>query len=386
MRGGWLSTTTSSWMTPELDALRVAARDFLAVEAEPHQLRWREQHAVDREFWRTAGKAGLLCLSLPEEYGGGGGSLAADIVVLQEQYRIGETGWGNMVHSGIVANYLHRFATEQQRQRWLPGMASGDLVGAVAMSEPGAGSDLRGITSRAVRSGDGWLLSGSKTFISNGSQADLVIVAAKTESGRASSSISLFVIETADCPGFRRGGILDKMGQPSADTSELFFDDVRVPAEQVLGEIGGGLRLLMQELPRERLLIGVAAVSVAEAAVAQTIQYVKERTAFGAPLWDLQSVRFELAECATLVRVGRAFLDNCIDQHLCGNLDAATASMAKYWLTDMQGQVIDRCLQLFGGYGYMAEYPISRMYIDARAQRIYGGANEVMKDLIARSL
>lgn len=372
-------------MTPDLTALRSAARSFFAAKAEPHQLRWRVQHAVDRDFWREAGGAGMLCLSVPEEHGGGGGTLAADIVVLQEQYRTGETGWGNMVHSGIVANYLLRFGGDEQQQRWLPGMASGDLVGAIAMSEPGAGSDLRGITTRATATGDGWSLSGSKTFITNGSQADLVIVAAKTEPGRA-GGISLFVVETAGAPGFRRGRVLNKLGQPSADTSELFFDDVQVPARNMLGEPGNGLRMLMGELAQERLLIGVVAVAVAEAAVREALAYVKQRHAFEAPLWDLQHVRFELAECATSARVGRAFLDDCIQRHLGGELDAATASMAKYWLTDMQGAVLDRCLQLFGGYGYVSEYPIARMFVDGRAQRIYGGANEVMKDLISRSL
>ncbi|MFC8128265.1 acyl-CoA dehydrogenase family protein [Streptomyces sp. NPDC057302] len=356
----------------ELDLLRETTRKFLAAQVTPDA-----DQLVDREVWRKAGELGLLCCSIPEEYGGGGADFDADLAVFEEQARAGDTGWGNFVHSGIVAHYLLAYGTEEQKQRWLPGLASGELVGAIAMTEPGAGSDLRGIRTKAVRDGDDFVLSGSKTFITNGGSADLVIVAARTGEG-----LSLIVVTE----GIRRGRVLDKLGMHAADTSELFFDDVRVPTANLLGAEGRGLSQLMRQLAQERLIIGVMAVTVAERAVAETVAHVKERRAFGEPLIKLQNTRFELAECATLARVGRVFADSCVERHLRGELDAATASMAKWYLTDVQCQVIDRCLQLFGGYGYMREYPIARMYADARAQKIYGGANEVMKELIARSL
>ncbi|MEV4892726.1 acyl-CoA dehydrogenase family protein [Nonomuraea sp. NPDC055795] len=359
------------------DLLRDTARAFLKAEAVPHLERWEAQHHVDRDFWRKAGEVGLLCCSIPEEYGGGGGTFADDLAVLQEQARIGDSGWGNAVHSGIVAHYILAYGTEEQKRRWLPPMATGEVVGAVAMTEPEAGSDLRGIRTKAVRDGDDYVVTGSKTFISNGGCADLVIVVAQTGNG-----ISLIVVEH----GFRRGRVLDKIGMPAADTSELFFDEVRVPAANLLGVEGRGLGHLMQQLPQERLIIGVVAVTVAERALEETVAYVKERQAFGQSLMAMQNTRFELAECATLTRVGRVFADSCVELHLRGELDATTASMAKWWLTEVECQVVDRCLQLFGGYGYMREYPIARMYADARVQKIYGGANEVMKELIARSL
>jgi acyl-CoA dehydrogenase len=376
----------SSWRSDELDLLRDTARAFFAAEAVPHMERWARQRHVDRGFWAKAGEVGLLCCSIPERYGGAGAGFGADLVVFEEQARIGELGWGNMVHSGIVAHYLLAYGTEEQKRRWLPGMASGELVGAIAMTEPGTGSDLKRVATRAVRDGDGYVVSGAKTFITNGSTADLVIVVCSTDPAAGHRGISLLVVDTRDCAGFRRGRVLDKVGQHSADTCELFFDQVRVPAANLLGEEGSGFSYLMRQLPQERLIIAVAAATATEAAVAETVAYTKQRTAFGAPLIELQNTRFELAECATLAHAGRVFADSCVDRHLRGGLDAATAAMAKWWLTDVQCQVIDRCLQLFGGYGYMREYPIARMYADARAQRIYGGTNEIMKELIARSL
>ncbi|WP_225991505.1 acyl-CoA dehydrogenase family protein [Actinomadura montaniterrae] len=372
-------------MTDELALLRRTARDFFVREALPHSERWERQRHVDRAFWRLAGRVGLLCPTVPAEYGGPGGTLLHQIVITEEQNRVLDKGWGNPVHSGMVASYLLDHGTEEQKKRWLPGMVSGTTIAAIAMTEPSAGSDLKGIRSTAVRDGDHYVLNGTKTFISNGGTADLVIVAAKTPAS-GPGELSLLVVDTRDRAGFRRGRTLDKIGQHAADTAELFFDDVRVPAGNLLGGEGEGLDLLLRQLPQERLLIAVGAVSSAERAVDLTVDYVKDRTLFGRPSFTFQNTRFELAECAALTRVGRAFLDDCVQRHLAGRLDGATAAMAKYWLTDMQCQVVDRCLQLFGGYGYMREYPIARMYADARAQRIYGGANELMKELIARSL
>lgn len=378
----------SAWIDDDMRALAATAQRFCAEEMTPHREAWEAQQHVDRDLWRRAGELGLLCCSIPEEYGGGGGTYAHDLIVLQEQARSLESGWGNSVHSGIVAHYVLAFGTQEQKQRWLPRMASGDLVAAIAMSEPGAGSDLQAITTRAVRDPEGgYRISGSKTFISNGSQADLVIVAAKTDPAAGARGVSLIAVETADCPGFRRGRILDKIGAHAADTSELFFDDAWVPEENLLGgQEGQGFVQLMEHLPQERLVVALTAVVAAEEAVAQTVAYTRERQVFGKPLFDKQNTRFELAECATLAHVARVFVDSCIERHLDGRLDTATAAMAKYWLTEVQGQVIDRCLQLHGGYGYMREYPIARMYEDARVSRIAGGSTEVMKELISRSL
>ncbi|WP_432752522.1 acyl-CoA dehydrogenase family protein [Streptomyces sp. JL2001] len=376
----------SAWLDEDVDSLTELAARFFAKEVVPHLDRFDEQQRVDRELWTKAGELGLLCCSVPEEYGGGGGTLAHDIAVLGEQVRATDTGLGLIVHSGMVAHYLLAYGTEEQKHRWLPGMASGELVGAIAMTEPGAGSDLKNMSTRAVRDGDHYVVTGSKTFISNGGTADLVIVAAKTDPAAGAQGISLLVLETAGAAGFQRGRVLKKIGMHAQDTSELFFDDVRIPVGRLLGKEGGGFAMLMQQLAQERLLLGVVAVAAMERALAEAIAYTKERRAFGGPLFDLQHVRFELAECATLVHAARVFVDSAIERHLRGELDTATASMAKWWLTDTQCQVIDRCLQLFGGNGYMRELPIARLYADARGQKIYGGANEIMKELIARSL
>ena len=378
----------SPWLDEDMELLAETAAKFAAAEVVPHFDRFDKQQRPDRDLWFQAGALGLLCCSVPTRYGGGGGTIAHDLVVFTEHARVGDTGFGtgNAVHSGVVAHYLLAYGTEEQKQRWLPRMASGELVGTIAMTEPGAGSDLKGITTRAVRDGDRYLISGSKTFISNGGSADLVIVVVKTDPAAGAKGISLVVVETADAPGFVRGRILDKLGMHGQDTAELFFDEVSVPVEHRLGAEGAGFGMLTDQLRQERLLVGVTAVAAMERALAETLAYVKTRRAFGRALFDLQHVRFELAECATLVHAGRVFVDTAITRHLRGELDPATASMAKWWLSDLQNEVVDRCLQLFGGYGYMREYLISRLYADARAQKIYGGANEIMKELIARSL
>ncbi|MBP2338245.1 acyl-CoA dehydrogenase [Saccharothrix coeruleofusca] len=376
----------SAWMTEDLDQLRGLARAFFQKEAVPHQRRWAEQKHVDRDFWTKAGQLGLLCLSVPEEYGGGGGTFAHEAVLLEEQARAGDSSWGNSVHSGIVAHYLLAYGTEEQKHRWLPKLASGEYVGAIAMSEPGAGSDLQGIRTTALRDGDDYVVSGSKTFITNGGQADLVVVVVKTDPALGAAGTSLLVVETARAPGFRRGRVLDKVGLKGQDTAELFFDEVRVPAANLLGAQGQGFVQLMRQLPQERLIIAVASVAGIEAAVELTLAYVKQRTAFGRELIKFQNTRFTLAECATKARVARAFVDECVQLHLAGELDVPTAAMAKWWSTDELCEVVDRCVQLFGGYGYMTEYPIARAWADARVQKIYGGTNEIMKEIIARSL
>ncbi|GLZ29611.1 acyl-CoA dehydrogenase [Lentzea sp. NBRC 105346] len=370
-------------MDEDLDQLRQLARTFLEKEVAPHQERFAAQKQVDRDLWRRAGDVGLLCLSIPEEYGGGGGTFAHEAVLIEEQARVGDSSWGNSVHSGIVAHYLLSYGTEEQKRRWLPKLASGEYVGAIAMSEPGAGSDLQGIRTRALREGDEYVINGSKTFITNGSQADLVIVVAKTDPSEGAAGISLLVVEN----DIRRGRVLEKVGLKGQDTAELFFDDVRVPVSHLLGgQEGQGFVQLMQQLPQERLLIAVASVAGIERAVEVTLEYTKDRTAFGKELFKFQNTRFKLAECATEAAVTRAFVDECIEKHLTGSLDVPTAAMAKWWSTDRLCRVVDECVQLFGGYGYMTEYPIARAWADARVQRIYGGTNEIMKEIIARSL
>jgi acyl-CoA dehydrogenase len=373
-------------MDAEAQALGRVAEEFFAKELVPHLARFDTQKQVDRELWHKAGDVGLLCCSVPSQYGGGGGTFAHDAAVFQAQARTGDTGFGTMVHSGIVAHYLLAYGTEEQRHRWLPRMATGRTVGAIAMTEPGTGSDLKAITTRAVLTDEGYVVNGMKTFISNGATCDLVIVAVKTDPAAGARGVSLLVCETDGLQGFSRGRTLEKLGMHGQDTAELVFEDVLVPAANLLGEEGTGFAMLMNQLRQERLVIGLQAVSAMETAMGETIRYTKARQAFGAPLFDMQHTRLELAELATLTHAGRVFIDSCIERHLAGELDTPTASMAKWWLTELQCQVTDRCLQLFGGYGYMKEYLISRLYADARVQKIYGGANEVMKDVIARSL
>ena len=376
-------------MDHELDALRELARAFCEKEVLPNAERFARQGHPDRALYQRAGELGLLCMSIPAEYGGGDGTFAHEAVLFEEGSRSGDPSLGGMgVHNGIVAHYLLAYANADRKQEWLPKLASGEWIGAIAMTEPGTGSDLQNITTRAVRDGDEYVVTGAKTFITNGHNCDLLIVAAKTNPTQGAAGVSLLVAEVSDdTPGFRRGRILDKIGQKGQDTTELFLDGLRVPRSNLLGQQEGqGFYQLMEQLPQERLIVAVGAVAAMETAVELTTAYTKERHAFGKPLFGQQNTRFELAECATVARVSRVFVEDCVARHVRGELDVATAAMAKYWLTEQQCSVIDRCLQLFGGYGYMTEYPIARMYADARVQRIYAGANEVMKELVARSL
>ncbi|WP_280365936.1 acyl-CoA dehydrogenase family protein [Nocardia wallacei] len=376
----------SPWMDEDLDALAELARQFFEKECAPNEDRWGRQHHVDREVWNKAGDVGLLCLSIPEEYGGGGGTFAHEAVVAIEQTRALAPSLGNPVHSTIVAHYINSYGTEEQKRAWLPRMASGEIVGAIAMTEPGTGSDLQNIRTKAAVDGDDYVINGAKTFISNGLLADLVIVAAKTGEGKGAESVSLIAVETTR-DGFRRGRNLEKVGQHGQDTCELFFDDVRVPKSNLLGSAEGlGFIQLMQQLPQERLILAVAAAGAIEKSVELTVTYTKEREAFGKAIFKFQNTQFVLAECDTIKSVAWAFTDDCIAKHLRGELDVPTAAKAKWWLTEQQCRVADECLQLFGGYGYMAEYPISRAFTDARIQKIYGGTNEIMKVIIGRSL
>jgi acyl-CoA dehydrogenase len=376
----------SSWMTPELESFREQVRRFMRAEIVPHQERWAEQQHVDRELWNKAGELGLICADIPDEYGGSGGTFAHQAIVFEEQTTAGDSAFGVSVHA-IVAHYLLNQGTEAQKRKFLPKLAAGELVGAIAMSEPGAGSDLQGIRTTARLDGDHYVVNGSKTFITNGFLAELIVLVVRTGTEPGSKGISLLLVETKDAPGFKVGRKLHKVGQKGNDTCELFFEDLKVPAANLLGgEPGRGFAQLMKELPYERLLIAVSAVSAIERAVKLTADYTRERKAFGKPLLELQNTRFVLAEAKTHAVVARTFVDKCIEELIAGRLDAVTASMAKYWTTDLQCKVIDDCLQLFGGYGYITEYPIAQMFADARVQRIYGGANEIMKVLIARTL
>lgn len=349
--------------------------------------RWRENGVVDREMWNKAGEAGLLCLSTPEEYGGPGGDYRHEVVLMEQLGLKGVDGFGASLHNAIVAPYILHYGTEEQKQRWLPRMATGELVGAIAMTEPGAGSDLQGVKTTAAKVGNQYVINGSKTFITNGQTANLICVVAKTDPAQGARGVSLIFVETDGAEGFERGRNLDKIGHEAQDTSELFFNDVKVPTENLLGvDEGHGFFQLMGQLPQERLNIAVQGMATIERALIVTLDYVKNRKAFGKALIDFQNTQFKLAECKTEATVARVFINHCIEQHLAGKLDAATASMAKYWVSDLENKIVDECLQLFGGYGYMNEYPIARMYRDSRVQRIYGGTNEIMKLLIARTL
>lgn len=380
------SAYESPWMDDELRLYRDSVRRFIQEEFLPHQTRWREQHHPDASDWLSAGRVGLLLPDVPAEYDGGGGTFAYECVVLEELARAG-VHFGSNVHS-TVAHYVLAYGTEEQKRAWLPRMAGGELVGAIAMTEPAAGSDLGGIKTTAVRDGDHYVISGSKTMITNGWHAGLVCLAVKTNpSAPTMRAISLVIVETKDLAGYSVGHPLEKVGMHGQDTCELFFENVRVPAANLLGGVEGrGMSQMMQRLPFERLSIAVGAVAMAEEAVAVTIRYAKERVLQAKPLFDLQNTRFKLAECATEVRVGRVFVDDCIARYIAGELGDVGAAMAKYWLTECQCRVVDECVQLHGGYGYMTEYAIARMWADSRAQRIYAGANEVMKELIAWSL
>jgi long-chain-acyl-CoA dehydrogenase len=374
-------------MDKDLDALADLARRFFEKECAPNEERWGRHQQVDRDVWLKAGELGLLCLSIPEEYGGGGGTFAHEAVVAIEQIRAMAPSFGGVLHSAIIAHYLSSYGTEEQKATWLPKMASGEVVSAIAMTEPGTGSDLQSIKTKAVKDGDDYVISGAKTFISNGQTADLIVVAAKTNpEGRGAESVSLILVE-ADREGFRRGRNLEKIGQHGQDTCELFFDDVRVPQANLLGGVEGlGFIQLMQQLPQERLVLAVIAAASIEKAVDVTLTYAKEREAFGRPIFKFQNTQFVLAESDTVKSVAWSFLDECLVKHLAGELDVPTAAKAKWWLTEQQCRVADECLQLFGGYGYMQEYPISKLYADARIQKVYGGTNEIMKTIIAKSL
>ncbi len=382
-----LNLPRPAWMSEDLVLLEEQSRRFFAAELVPHVERWHENGMMDREVWNKLGEAGLLCAGIPEEYGGAGGTFAHEAVINREIALAGLDCLGAPLHSGIVAPYIHRYGTEEQKRRWLPKLATGELVSAIAMSEPGTGSDLQGVRTTAKKSGNGYVLNGSKTFITNGQHANLIIVVAKTDPNAGHKGISLMVVETDDAQGFRRGRKLNKLGLDWADTSELFFEDVKLPAEALLGaDEGQGFIQLMSELPQERLIVATAGVGMIERALRLTIDYVKERKAFGKAIVEFQNTQFVLAECKTEATIAKVFHDHCVERHVRRELDTTTASMAKYWITDLQNSIVDRCLQLFGGYGYMDEYPISRMYRDARVQRIYAGTNEIMKLLIARSL
>ena len=377
---------TSPWMNAELEGFRDAVRRFVETEIVPNQEHWRKQQHVDRAVWDKAGDMGILLADIPDQYGGSGGSFAHQSVVFEELGYAGDMAFGIHVHA-IVAHYILNQGTEEQKLQYLPRLASGEMVAAIAMSEPGAGSDLKGIRTTAAKGDGGYKVNGSKTFISNGYLADLILVVVKTDPAAGAKGVSLLLLETKNNPGFRVGRILEKVGQKGQDTCELFFDDAHVPLENVLGGAEGkGFAQLMTELPYERTILGVAGVAAIERALKLTVEHTKERKAFGQTLFEMQNTRFVLAEIKTEATIARIFIDRCIEDMMAGRMDTVQASMAKYWISDLQCKVIDQCVQLFGGYGYMLEYPIAQMYVDARVQRIYGGANEIMKEIIARSL
>ena len=373
-----------AWMDEDIEAFRDQARRYIAREMVPHMDAWRRQGFIPREVWRPFAELGFLLPELSEDYGGAGASLAYQLVVQDELARA-EVPANSAVHS-IATHYILDYGTDAQKQRWLPKLASGEMLAGIALTEPGCGSDLKALRTKASKDGDHYVIDGAKTFITNGYTANLLVVAVRTGAA-GGGCVSLLVLETENLPGFRVGRRLEKLGQHASDTAELFFDGVRVHADQLLGaEEGQGFRQLMSQLPYERLLLAVPAAAVIERALELTVDYTRNRKAFGQTVFDFQNTRFKLAECATLAHVVRSFVNDCVQRLLDGTLDAEAAYMAKWWCTEQQGKVTDECLQLFGGYGYMAEYPIARLYADARIQRIYGGTTEIMKDLIARRL
>lgn len=370
---------------PEHELFRDMVRRFVEQEIVPFHAQWEKDGIVSREVWRKAGEQGLLCSFVPETYGGPGGDFLHTAIVIEELAKVEATGPAFHLHSGIVAPYILHYGTEAQKQRWLPGMCAGELIGAIAMTEPGAGSDLQGMRSRATRDGDAFVLNGQKTFISNGQIADLVITVAKTDPEAGAKGMSLFVVERDD-PGFSRGRNLEKVGWHAQDTSELFYSDVRLTADRLLGEENRAFRYLMQELAQERLIVALRSITTLETAVANTVAYTKQREAFGKPLFALQNTRFKLAECHTQAAVTRCFVDRCLALHMQGELDANDAAMAKLQATEALNRVLDECLQLHGGYGYMWEYPIARAWAGHRVSRIAGGSSEIMKEIISRTL
>ena len=381
-----LFTETATWAEDEHRMFADTARKLFIDEMAPNIDKWAEQGVVDREFWRTVGAQGVMGGAVPEEYGGFGGGIGFDAITIYEQGRVGDTGWGFGIQS-IVVHYLMAFGSEEQKKRWGPGLVSGDLVGAIAMTEPGTGSDLQAVQTHAERDGNHYKINGSKTFITNGHTADIVIVVTKTDRNAGAKGVSLIVVETEGQDGFRRGRNLKKLGMKGSDTAELFFEDMRVPTANLLGpEEGQGFYQLMKQLPWERLMIATTALGFIDFALAETIAYTQDRKAFGQRIMDFQNTRFKLAEMKTKAELLRSFVNDGIARLEAGTLDAATASMAKYWGTQTQNEVMHECLQLFGGYGFKMEYPIARLYADSRVQMIYGGTNEIMKELIARSI
>lgn len=382
-----LQVQKPAWESEDVTMLRDMTMRFVENEIVPNYEKYEKQEMVDRELWNLAGENGLLCAAMPEEFGGAGGTYAHEAAIIEALGHGGGDGFGAALHSAIVAPYIQHYGSQEQKKKWLPRLASGELVGAIAMTEPGAGSDLQGVKTSAVKDGNQYRINGSKTFITNGQHANLIIVVAKTDPSAGAKGTSLIIVETDEVEGFERGRNLDKIGLKANDTSELFFNDVKVPTSNLLGtEEGQGFIQLMQQLPQERLLIANQAIAAIERALALTIEYVKERKAFGKAIIDFQNTQFKLAELKSEATMMRVFVDHCVGLHLEGKLDPATASMVKYLSTDLQCKVMDECLQLHGGYGYMNEYPIARMFRDARVQRIYGGTNEIMKLLIARTL
>jgi acyl-CoA dehydrogenase len=374
------------WMNEELVMLQDTARRFFEAEFVPHEARWAKEMLMDRDAWNMAGRAGLLCASVPEEYGGSGGDARHDLVIFGQQARSLIGSFSNTVHSGIVAHYLLAYGSEVQKKKWLPKMASGELVGAIAMSEPDAGSDLKAIRTRAIRREDGYVINGSKTFITNGFHADLVFLVCKVGDGNSARDLSIIALETKNLAGYRRGRVLEKLGNKGSDTGELFFDDVRVPATNLLGSDEGlGFTQLMQQLPLERLYIANNACWQMERALEMTTAYVQDRRVFGQRLADLQNTRFRLAECKTEATLARVFVDECITDAVDGKLSSERAAMAKWWSTQKCCEIVNQCLQLHGGNGFIMDYPIARMYANVRVGPIYGGSNEIMKEIIART-